>query len=108
MVPSNLESQLLALNTDEKTQVIELLLQSIREKWVGIEKTPTVCGGAACIRRTRIPVWVLVQARNLGSSEIDLLRDYPTLNAKDLANAWAYASSHAKEIEETIRENDEA
>ncbi|NEO64576.1 MAG: DUF433 domain-containing protein, partial [Moorea sp. SIO4G2] len=37
--------------------------------WTGIEKTPGVCGGDARIANTRIPVWVLVQARNLGSSQ---------------------------------------
>ncbi|WP_367268164.1 DUF433 domain-containing protein [uncultured Thiohalocapsa sp.] len=57
----------------------------------GIEKTTGVCGGAARILRTRIPVWVLEQARRLGTSEADILRCYPTaeqravltLNRKD-------------------------
>jgi uncharacterized protein (DUF433 family) len=45
---------------------------------VGIEKTPKVCGGQACIANTRIPVWVLVEARRLGYSDADLLTSYPT------------------------------
>ncbi|MBN8733500.1 MAG: DUF433 domain-containing protein [Acidobacteria bacterium] len=28
-------------------------------EFAGIEARPEVCGGAACIARTRIPVWVL-------------------------------------------------
>ncbi|MGB3296514.1 MAG: DUF433 domain-containing protein [Phormidesmis sp.] len=107
MVFSNLESQLLALSTTEKAQVIQLLLQSISDRWAGIEKTLGVCGGDARIANTRIPVWVVVQARNLGSSERDLLQDYPTLSASDLINAWAYAASHRNEIEQAIRDNDE-
>ena len=33
-----------------------------------IQKTPDVIGGDACIRNTRIAVWMLVDARNLGMS----------------------------------------
>ncbi len=58
--------------------------------------------------RTRIPVWVLIQARQLGASEADLLRDYPTLRAEDLANAWAYARAHREGIEQQISENEAA
>ena len=57
--------------------------------------------------RTRIPVWVLEQARRLGTNESDLLRAYPTLRADDLANAWAYVRSHAEEITAQIRANEE-
>jgi uncharacterized protein (DUF433 family) len=57
---------------------------------------------------TRIPVWVLEQARRLGISEADLLRSYPTLRAEDLTNAWAYVRSHRSEIDLAIRENEEA
>jgi uncharacterized protein (DUF433 family) len=73
----------------------------------GIKKTPGVCGGDACIANTRIPVWVLEQARQLGMSDADLLRNYPTLRAEDLANAWAYVRSHREEIDEEIRLNEE-
>jgi uncharacterized protein (DUF433 family) len=72
----------------------------------GIESIPSVCGGEPCIVRTRIPVWVLVQARRLGTSEADLLRAYPTLRAEDLVNAWAYLRTHKDEIEGQIRENE--
>jgi hypothetical protein len=42
------------------------------------------------------------------TSEADLLRAYPTLNAADLTHAWAYVRAHRAEIEEQIRENEEA
>ena len=44
---------------------------------------------AAVIVRTRIPVWLLDQARRLGASEEALLAAYPHLRAEDLVNAWA-------------------
>lgn len=62
----------------------------------------------ACVVRTRIPVWLLVQARRLGTSDIDILRSFPTLRVEDLANAWAYARSHAEEIDRQIRDNEAA
>ncbi len=73
----------------------------------GINKTPGVCGGDACVANTRIPVWVLEQARRLGMSDADLLLSYPSLRAEDLTNAWAYVRSHREEIDEAIRQNEE-
>ena len=73
-----------------------------------IQRTAGVCGGEACVRNTRIAVWMLAEARGLGMSDADLLQDYPGLNAGDLAEAWAYADSHPVEIEKAIRENHEA
>jgi uncharacterized protein (DUF433 family) len=92
----------------EKAQVLQWVVRDLGDAFPGIESTEGVCGGEACIVRTRIPVWVLVQARRLGTSEADLLRSYPTLRAEDLANAWAYFRSHRDEIEQQIRENEEA
>jgi uncharacterized protein (DUF433 family) len=74
----------------------------------GIEIDPSVCGSAATIVGTRIPVWVLEQARRLGMSEADLLRAYPSLRAEDLANAWAYARGHRDEIAREIAESEAA
>lgn len=108
MTLQNLETQLLALSQDEKTRAIQILAQSLGNPWRGIQKTLGVCGGDACIGLTRIPVWVLVNARNIGISEEQLLRDYPTLLASDLANAWFYASMYPEEITLAIRENEEA
>src|SRR5260370_20795110 len=72
-----------------------------------ISKRPDRCGGDACIRETRIPVWVLVNFRRLGGSDSNLLRDYPSLTPADLVAAWAYSATHAEEIERAIRENEE-
>jgi len=46
----------------------------------GIERTPGVCGGSACIAGTRA----------------------------DLAHAWAYVDAHRQEIDEEIRRNESA
>ncbi len=67
-----------------------------------IVNNPGVCGGDACIVRTRVPVWVLVQAKRLGMAESDILRSYPNLRAEDLANAWAYYRAHRDEIDRQI------
>ena len=63
-------------------------------------------GGAACIRQTRIAVWMLEQARRQGVSEANLLLNYPLLTAQDLANAWDYANANIQEIENKITENE--
>jgi uncharacterized protein (DUF433 family) len=102
------EKYLSHLTRAEKAQVLQWVARDLGEAYPGIESTPGVSGGEPCIVRTRIPVWVLVRARELGTSEADLLRAYPTLRAEDLANAWAYARAHRGEIEQQIHENEAA
>jgi uncharacterized protein (DUF433 family) len=74
----------------------------------GIESTPEVSGGVPRIAGTEIAVWTLEQVRRMGSSEADLLRDFPGLRAADLVNAWTYVAAHPDEIEEQIRKNEDA
>jgi uncharacterized protein (DUF433 family) len=107
MTLKELEPQLLALSDDEKAKVVQLLSQGKNTLGRGIEKTPNVCGGSACIAGTRITVWGLVEARQAGYSEADLLTSYPSLTATDLANAWIYAETFSEEIEAEIRDNAE-
>jgi uncharacterized protein (DUF433 family) len=100
-----LTPRLLNLTPAEKVKAIQLLSQSLANHCQGIEKTIGVCGGRACIAKTRIPVWVLVNARRIGYSEADLLESYPALSAEDLVNAWFYAGQFSEEIEADISEN---
>lgn len=94
------------MTSAEKAQVLQWIAGDLGGAFPGITSTPGVSGGEPCIVRTRIPVWLLVQARKLGSSEADILRSYPTLTAEDLTNAWAYYRVHKIEIEEQIIENE--
>ena len=105
---SKVEELLGNLTRAEKVQLLRMVVQDLDDTFPGIESTPGVCGGEPCITRTRIPVWVLEQARRLGSTEEELLHNYPTLRAADLANAWAYVRAHTREINELIRENEAA
>jgi uncharacterized protein (DUF433 family) len=102
------ERLLSGMTRAEKSQVLQWVVQDLGDAFPGIEISPDVCGGEPCIVRTRIPVWLLVQARLLGTSEAELLRAYPTLRAEDLANAWAYHRAHREEIERQIQENEAA
>ena len=45
--------------------------------------------------------------RRLGTTEAEILLNFPTLRADDLVNAWAYARSHREEVEDQIRANEE-
>ena len=102
------EKLMSTMTRGEKAQLLQWVVRDLGDSYPGIDSTPSVCGGEPCITRTRIPVWVLEQARRLGGSEAELLRCYPTLRAEDLANAWAYVRSHREEIEQQIRENEAA
>lgn len=92
----------------EKAQILQWVVRDLGDAFPGIESITGVSGGEPCIVRTRIPVWLLVQARNLGTSEADLLKSYPTLRAEDLINAWAYYRAYRDEIDRQIQENEGA
>jgi uncharacterized protein (DUF433 family) len=94
------------LSPGEKAQTLRWLVRDMGHAFPGIEQTPGVSGGEPCLVRTGIPVWLLVQARLLGSSESEILRAYPSLRAEDLSNAWAYYDAHRAEIEQQIIENE--
>lgn len=96
------------LSRGEKAQLLQWVVQDLGDAHPGIEVDPSVGGGSAMIVRTRIPVWLLEQARRLGMREAELLRSYPSLRAEDLANAWAYVRNHRDEIEREITENEAA
>lgn len=102
------EKLISAMTRGEKAQVLQWIARDLGDAFPGIESNLDVAGGEPCIVRTRIPVWVLVQAQHLGASEAELLRSYPALRAEDLANAWAYYRAHREEIESQVRENEGA
>jgi uncharacterized protein (DUF433 family) len=79
-----------------------------QETQTWIRKTRGVCGGDACIRNTRIPVWALVVWRRLGVPDEEICDQLPGLTPSDLALAWAYADDHPQEIADALRENEEA
>ena len=72
----------------------------------GIERIPGVCGGDACVVRTRIPVWVLIRAHQLGGSDETILEDYPSLSHHDLDSAWNYYELHRADIDQQIANNE--
>jgi uncharacterized protein (DUF433 family) len=96
------------LTRAEKAAVLQDVVQDLGDAFPGVESRKGVCGGEPCIVRTRIPIWVLHRMRELGVSEADILRSYPTISAEDLSNAWHYARSHLAEIESQVRANEEA
>ena len=97
-----------AMTRAEKAQVLQWVANELSDIFPGIEKTPGICGGAARVSGTRLPVWSLVQARQMGYSDERLLHEYPTLRASDLQNVWDYFEAHEEEIEAQIFENENA
>jgi uncharacterized protein (DUF433 family) len=93
------------MSNSEIAQLVQAASQKIAIDFPGIEKTPNVCGGSACIIRTRIPVWSIVEYMLMGVEKEKLLLNFPTLRAQDLANAWAYYDANKVEIDAEIAEN---
>ncbi|HQY93634.1 MAG: DUF433 domain-containing protein [Caldilinea sp.] len=103
-----IEQELSNLPLADKLHLLQTLFFSLAHLWPAIEQTPGVVGGDACVMRTRIPVWALVQYRRLGWSDAQILENFPTLRQADLAQAWAYAAAYPTEIERALREQEAA
>jgi uncharacterized protein (DUF433 family) len=99
---AEIEKMLADMTRAVKAELLRWIVRDLADDFPGIESKPDVMGGVPCITRTRIPVWLLEQARRLGTSDADLLRDYPTLSVQDLANAWNFVRSHRAEIDAQI------
>jgi uncharacterized protein (DUF433 family) len=93
------------MSNSEIAQLVQMATQKIAVDFPGIEKTPNVCGGSACVIRTRIPVWSIVEYMLMGIGKEKLLRNFPTLRAQDLAHIWAYYDANKAEIDAEIAEN---
>jgi uncharacterized protein (DUF433 family) len=85
-----------------RTKKLNLATESL------IRRTTNVCGGSACIRNTRIPVWSLIAWRSQGVTDERLLEMYPTLSPSDLDAAWNYYLSNRDEIDQDIKSNEDA
>jgi uncharacterized protein (DUF433 family) len=72
-----------------------------------ITRRPHPDGIEACVRDTNVNVWGLVEWRQLGRSDAEILRSIPGLTAEDLAAAREYCENHREEIDGFIRRNAE-
>jgi uncharacterized protein (DUF433 family) len=107
MTLKDLESKLIALTSAEKQQVIQFLTQSLESMPPEIAKPLEISRGEARIGNTQIAVWEVVNAKDIGYSDEDILQAYPQLTRTDLATAWDYAAAHPQEIALALQEIDE-
>ena len=95
----------MAVVSDELLAAVEGMAATVQREAArrsvadSIRRTPGVCGRAACVRQTRIPVWTLIGLQKLGRDERDLLSDFPSLIPADLDAAWAYYRQYPAEID---------
>jgi uncharacterized protein (DUF433 family) len=101
----DIREAVLHLPKGDQMRLLSLVAHEVADAYPGIDFQPGICGGSARIIRTRIPVWLLEALRRNGRSEAELLADYPSLTAEDLANAWNYARSHREEMDREIAAN---
>jgi uncharacterized protein (DUF433 family) len=70
-----------------------------------ITKDPQVCGGRACIDRTRIRVIDVVGLQQQGYSTAKMLDVYPALNLAQIHAALSYSYQNPEEIAEAFEED---
>jgi len=76
------EELLPTMTPGEKALVARWVLADLEYRFPGIEKTPDICGGSARIVRTRIAVWLLIEAHQAGADEAQLLQSFPVCGQK--------------------------
>jgi uncharacterized protein (DUF433 family) len=64
-----------------------------------ITRDPEVMGGKPCIRGMRVTVGAVVGLVAAGRTQEEILKEYPYLEADDIAEALAYAAWRAEEVE---------
>lgn len=67
-----------------------------------ITRDPRVMGGKPCIRDMRVTVGTVVGLVAAGHSNEEILREYPYLEAADIAEALSYAAWRAEEVEVSL------
>ena len=68
-----------------------------------ITTDPDVMGGLPCIRGMRMPVATVVGLVANGQSVLEILDDFPDLEAEDIAEALRYAAEAVRERELPLR-----
>lgn len=58
---------------------------------------PRICGGKPCIKGTRIWVSLILDVLADGTTEAELLTEYPQLTHEDVLAAIAYGAEMARE-----------
>jgi len=64
-----------------------------------ITRDARVMGGKPCIRSMRVTVGTIVGLVAAGRTREEILREYPYLEAEDIAEALSYAAWRAEEVE---------
>lgn len=62
-----------------------------------ITTDPNICHGQACIRGTRIPVFVILDNLAANRSHQEILQSYPSLTEDSIGAATRYAADLARE-----------
>ena len=67
-----------------------------------VEKNPNICGGKPVFKRTRIPIYIVLDFLSARESIENILENYPQLNREAIWEAIKYASQLTKLEEEVI------
>jgi len=97
-----LKEQLLQTLETLPDELLEKTLKFVQTLQYPIHKTPGICGGAARIRDTRIPVWTIVAYQQQGAPDSELMYNYPGLTLEDIQAALNYYEFNREEIDRTI------
>ena len=63
------------------------------EKYLNlISSDPEILHGKPCIKRTRIPVYLIVSLIAEGTTIEEILKDYPSLTKESISSALFYAA----------------
>jgi uncharacterized protein (DUF433 family) len=69
-------------------EVARMKTQQLLER---ISVDPQICHGKPCIKGTRIPVFVILDALAAGMTDQEIIKEYPPVTEEDIRAALLYA-----------------
>jgi len=67
-----------------------------------IERNPEIMFGKPVIKGTRLPVELILEKLAFGTTEKELMKEYPFLTPEDIKAALLYAAKHISLEEEVV------
>jgi len=92
----SLGSGLLIIQAKSTFRLLAKRWEALRQAETDVVSDRDIRGGEPVIRGTRIPVYMISDLVAQGAEAKELFEDYPSLNARKVRSALAYASTHPR------------
>jgi uncharacterized protein (DUF433 family) len=95
-IPQLKESEAVVIELRRARTDLKSAMTSYKKAQAMVVENPEIMGGTPVIRGTRIPVQLVAEMRNQGTSVEEILEGYPSLTRERIALAELYVQAHPR------------